>query len=342
MMVSECTPRKDDRDHPSSIDHDADPLLANTPMPLRGVFYPLGFGVEVCTNDRAVLAIAAESWGHLRPTQIATTVRLRIGVSETSSTDCPPAPTVRAQGHLINFIADAENQATGDLNTGFGFVWISRAALHHPLYVRYHFLEALALILLHANHAVALHAACVSKHGRGMLLCGESGAGKSTLAYACARAGFAYISDDASYLVRDADQPTVVGHSHKIRFRPASRELFPELEGRTLTPKLEGKPSIEVATADLPGLLTSGRARVRYLILLKRSPGAVARLVPVATETVLAHLESSLYPVEEFRTSQKQTLHRLANIPAFEFHYSNLSAAIACLGDLASQKANLS
>jgi len=320
-----------------AVAESSDPLLANRSMPHRQVFYPLGFGVEICTDDREVLEAATESWGQLRPHQTSTMIQLRIGVNDTAATECPAAPTVRAQGHLITMIADAENQATGDLKGGFGFIWISRTALQHPLYFRYHFLESLALVLLHAGPATALHAACVARSGRGLLLCGASGAGKSTLAYACARAGFTYISDDASYLLRDSDQPRVVGHANKFRFRPSCRDLFPELEDRELTPRLEGKPSIEIPTADLPGFITSETARIHYLILLKRSPNATANLVPVASQMALHRLEEGLYPVEEIRYTQRTSLQRLAGLPAFEFHYSELSDAVHCLEALTSR-----
>jgi hypothetical protein len=167
-------------------------------------------------------------------------------------------------------------------------------------------------------------------------LCGDSGAGKSTLAYACARAGFTYISDDASYLLRDSEKPHVIGHPHKFRFRPSCTELFPELGGRALTPRLEGKPSIEVPSAELPGILTSPGAVIHYIILLKRSTGAAAHLTPVTTQIALEYLERGLYPVEEIRAKQRATLQRLAGVPAFEFHYSGLHAAIECLNTLVS------
>jgi hypothetical protein len=304
-------------------------------MPYRGVFYPLGFGVEICTNDRDVLEAANEIWGHLLPRRISATVQLRIGISESTSTQCPATPTVRAQRHLISFIADAENHATCDLKGGFGFAWLSRNALRHRLYFRYHFLESIAMVLISGTFAPALHAACICRHGRGMLLCGDSGAGKSTLAYACARAGFTYITDDASYLLRDSDHPRIVGHSHKIRFRPSSRKLFPELRGRELTPRLEGKPSIEVPTSELPGLITAQEARIHYLVLLKRSPRAAAELVPIPTDVALERFHEGLYPVEEIRRSQIAALQQLATVQAFEFYYSELDDAVRCLEALA-------
>src|SRR5580704_4599297 len=41
-----------------------DPLLCKVPMPLRAVFYPLGFAFEIITNSQAVLDAANEGWGH--------------------------------------------------------------------------------------------------------------------------------------------------------------------------------------------------------------------------------------------------------------------------------------
>ena len=44
-----------------------DPLLCNVELPLREVFYPLGFAFEIVTNRQAVLDAASESWRHCRP-----------------------------------------------------------------------------------------------------------------------------------------------------------------------------------------------------------------------------------------------------------------------------------
>ena len=43
-----------------------DPLLSNVELPLRRLYHPLGFSMEVITNSEAVLAAAEVSWGGLR------------------------------------------------------------------------------------------------------------------------------------------------------------------------------------------------------------------------------------------------------------------------------------
>jgi hypothetical protein len=294
---------------------------------LRGMFYPLGYGVEILTNHRAVLDAASSAWGHLAPRRHAPSVRVAFTIHGDDDAPCPPAPRPFKQQHLLSLVADAHNHAVCDLDSSFAFATLHSAALAHPLYFRYHFLESMALVLIASRYAPALHAACVSRHGRGLLLCGPSGAGKSTLAYACARAGFTYTSDDASYLLTEADHPRVAGHSHKIRFRPHSRELFPELSHRELTPRLEGKPSIEVPTSDLPGILLAPDAAVHQLIVLRRSPHVRAELIPIETEEALEHLREGMYPVGPIRERHLAALNKLNSLPAFELHYCDLDEA---------------
>ena len=137
---------------------------------MRAVFYPLGFPFELISNSQAVLDAASASWSHAKQRENGLTLQLRIGVTAGTSGNCPPAPVVRSQQHLLSIVADAHNQAVCDLQAGSAFAWLTEDALHHTSYARYHFIEAVALILISTSYATPLHAACVSRHGRGMLL----------------------------------------------------------------------------------------------------------------------------------------------------------------------------
>ncbi len=317
---------------------EADPLLCNVPLPLRVIFYPLGFPVEIITNEQAVLDAANESWGHLRQRHTRPTLQFRIGIAKGGATDCPPAPVVRAQRHLLSIVADAHNQAICDLKGGFAFAWLNDATLKHKSYLRYHFIEAVTLLLLSTSYVTAIHAACVSWQGQGMLLCGDSGAGKSSLAYACACAGWTYTSDDGSYLLSDANPPRIIGNSHQIRFRPSAKKLFPELHGRGLTPRAEGKPSIEVRTNDLPGIVTADEAQIHHIIFLNRQSSSVAELVPFSKALASKLFHQSLYPVEEIRQRQAASLQHLLIAEIYELRYCDLHHAVHRLELLARDK----
>src|SRR5580692_10217917 len=213
-----------------------DALLCDMELRHRGIFYPLGYPVEIITNDKVVLQAADESFGHGRLSRTSEPLQIRVGVSGEGGSECPPEPTRREYNHLYSLVADVNNQALLDLRSGINFTWVTSAAVNNRLYFRYNFLEKTVYLLLGATVVTDLHAACVSKNGKGLLLCGDSGAGKSTLSYACARAGWTYTTDDTSYLINDSESLRVIGHSHRVRFRLTAKALFPELEDRQVTP----------------------------------------------------------------------------------------------------------
>jgi hypothetical protein len=50
-------------------------------LPHRRTFFPLGFSVEIITNEPEVLAAAEESFGHVHSLRRSTSLKIRIGVS---------------------------------------------------------------------------------------------------------------------------------------------------------------------------------------------------------------------------------------------------------------------
>ena len=318
----------------------ADAFLSHVPLPLMRVFYPLGFPVRIATNHEAVLEAASQSWGENGARHNTPELELQVVVTESESVECPPSPVMRFQGHLITTIADTQNHAVTDIKAGVAYVWLSRGALAYSGYVRYYFVEAAALCLISTSFVTPLHAACVSRYGRGMLLFGGSGAGKSTLAYACARAGWKYTTDDGSYLVRDAEPPRVIGNSRQVRFRPTASALFPEIRGYDITPRAEGKPSIEVAIDELlPEVTRNDEATIHLLIFLKRHESASPKLIPLAMDAALRRLKVGEGLGTELEQFHNSCLEHLADAQAYEFHYSELQPAIECLDALAHEAA---
>ena len=309
-------------------------LLSDMDLPLSKTFFPLGFGVRILTNRQEVLEAADASFGHGKALHGDTPLEIRVGVSESNSRQAPPPPVRRQYNHLYSMVANVENQALLDLLTGSNFVWLNESALVDPLYLRHNFLEKVVYLLLGATVVTDIHAGCVSKHGKGILLCGDSGAGKSTLSYGCARAGWTYTSDDTCYLLNESEPPRVVGHSHRVRFRPEARILFPELRGCEITPRMEGKASIEVSVSDLPLTDTSNEASMSAVVYLRRSPSAAPALIPLPHGSATWLLSRELYSAGEIRAKHQKILETLAGIPTFELHYQILEEAICQLDSL--------
>jgi hypothetical protein len=309
-------------------DRPQDALLCDFELPLHRTFYPLGFAVEIITNDPGVLEAANESFGHSSLCRGRSTLEIRIGISAGGGSKCPPEPTRREYNHLYSLVADTDNQALLDLKTCTSFVWLKEPALNNRLYFRHNFLEKVVYLLLGASVVTDIHAACVGKNGKGILLCGDSGAGKSTLAYACARAGWTYTSDDTCYLINDSGSPRVIGHSHRVRFRPEAKSLFPELEGQKVTPRMEGKPSIEVQVSELPILFTAAEARVHSIVYLNRSPSTIGALSKLPAGTATLRTCQELFSAGEIREKHEKILQVLSDVPTFELEYCGLDEAI--------------
>ena len=316
-----------------------DPLLCDYPLPHYQRFHPLGFPLEVFTNSEAVLDAARESWGQFAPTHDRQPVVLRIGITEGAAGQPLSPPVVRGYRNLVSIILDAENFAVCDLSKGFAYAWLTSSLVRDTSYVRYFFIEASAYLLITSAYLTAVHAACVQWEGQGVLLMGDSGAGKSSMAYACAKSGWTYISDDASYLVRDRDLCEITGNPYQIRLRDSASALFPEFAGSDVTTRLNGKLTIEVPTSSLANVKISPCTKVQTAIFLKRNGVQIPELVPLPkAEAFKRWSEAVCYGDEEFRAAHRQALLRLLDIDIYELRYAEVSTAVSYLEEFLSRK----
>ncbi len=313
----------------------ADPVLSYFRLPLRGAYYPLGFALEIATNSSEVLAAAEESWGGFHQEFSELPLRLEIGVMADGSRDCPPPPGCRSRGNLLTIVADAGNFCVCDLSRGFAFAWLTQSAAADRAYLRYYFLEAAVSTLLEALYLTPLHAACVQNGGRGVLLCGESGAGKSSLAFACARNGWTFLSDDSSAIVRKRRGRVVVGNPCQMRFRESAVELFPELKEQRVTPRATGKMAIELATAILPEIATQAECQVDYIVFLNRREPAPPSFLSVPKEIAWQYFQQYMcFGEDEVHQAQTASIHDLLTAKVFEMRYQDLDWAVERLGML--------
>ncbi len=311
-------------------------LLEPPELTLTHTFYPMGFPLQVRTNEAQVLTLLARMWGRFEPLPAGRKTPLRFSVHVVDSERdeaCPPAPVYRLIRPLLLGVADGNNYSVVDLATLHSQVSISRSTLKHPLYAEWFLLSA-PLACISSRLATPIHGACISRKGRGVLLCGESGAGKSTLAYACARAGWTYTSDDATLIPHPETGRRVIGNCHQVRLRPTAAELFPEIVGRDITPRAAGKPSIELPTAELPNLRTSFNATVQHIVFLDRSRGTRARVDAFPLPVARRFLRGVLFGLPDTLAIQYEVLERMITAPLHRLRYEQLDDAVALLEQL--------
>jgi hypothetical protein len=309
------------------LDFSKHPLEAPE-LSFQCMFYPLGFPTLLRTNCPEIVSQFRDLWSIFEKQFDTKPIRVDVHVVEGGSAACPPAPVVHiAQPLLIN-IVDPENYSITDLDLNTTSITLSRATLRHVSYLNYFLLESSPLCHITTRYATPVHGACVALNGQGMLLCGDSGAGKSSLSYACARAGWTYITDDASHVLNDGKDRLVTGNCHRIRFRPSAAELFPEVEGLEITPRAAGKPSIEMPTASFPQMVCAPTARVDFVVFLNRRRRGSPELVPYRKDVARYFMRHVLFGSAESLAAQYAALERLLTTEIFELCYTDLDWAV--------------
>ena len=310
-----------------------DPLLRDLDLCHTGTYYPVGFPLHVATNSPQVLEAAAESWGHWRQEFDVDPIHFRVVVERDG--ELAGQPTFRMQRHLLEVVSDAHNFASADTRTMFASFHLSeKTAADHP-WMRWFYIESMAYFLLTQRYVAGIHAGCVARRGKGLLLCGCSGSGKSTLSFACARAGWTYVADDCTWLLADSKDQVAIGKPHQIRFRDDAAEHFPELAGYVARARPNGKLSIEAATSWFPAIETASRCEIGGLVFLDRESGGEARLETVepleAIEAVLSDMPSY---GEDVNAMHARTVLRLAEVRAWRMHYESLEEALRLLSEI--------
>ena len=310
-----------------------DPLGYTEPLPLAEHFCPLGFPLVLKSNSTEILEAGRASWGEFEPAFEAAPIELRVAVQgdeDEPARTSTAGPAFRGQGHLLAVTLTARNFAVCDLDRGLGFACLTPGVARNHLYTAFHFLDAVAYLCLCHQHLTPIHGACVAARGQGILLVGQPGAGKSSLAWACARAGLTFVSDDATWLPRRQQDLTLIGKPQRLRFRPEALQLFPEL---ARLPRLEtviGKHSFEIRTASMPGLTTARCCRPgKILFLDRRTDSSAAELYPIGAQEARRRLAeaTTLYEPQVWQ-EQEASRERLLRVGALGLRYSSLGGAV--------------
>ena len=95
------------------------------------------------------------------------------------------------------------------------------------------FMDSLFCMSASSLGLVSLHANCVARGGRGILILGESGSGKTTLSYLAAQRGMHFHADEGVFLEVCQGELRAWGGFWPVVFREQTIELFPELKSCT-------------------------------------------------------------------------------------------------------------
>jgi hypothetical protein len=313
-----------------------DTFLAGFDLRLRQTFYPLGFPLLLETNSPEVLEAAEEGWSEFNQTFDLPPMRLCLGVLDTDEPVLTLKSVFSAREHLATLFADAGNFIVCDFRDNFTFGWVTQGLAKDHSLLRYRFLIPGAHMMAEQLALAPLHAALIVKDGTGVMLCGDSMAGKSTLAYACARAGWSYVTDDGTFLVRGESDRYAVGDFTNLRLREDAVQLFPELGNRLAVVRPNGKIALEIPTRELPIRRLRG-VSVDHVVYLDRQDCDGAMLQPYSREQAIEEWKAyAPFGTNAVRSEQMQCHQRLLSAGMWAMKYSRLEDAIARLERLVS------
>jgi hypothetical protein len=304
---------------PKSLRHPLEP----PELTLVKMFYPYGFPMQVRTNAAEVMEMEERLWGSFAPQHETEPIVSDVYVTEGEAPELPQSPTYRFVRPIVTSIVDGGNYVLSDLERRHSYTIMTRGMIESPFYFEYFFMMA-PLVTLPAK---TVHAACVALDGRGVMLCGDSEAGKSTLSYACARAGWEYISDDRTYLL-DCERRIAAGNSHQVRLRTSAADLFPDLPELAQAPWTEDEPSIDFSTVPMQHVKRRASVQVDNIVFLNRKSGSPPALLPYRKDVARLYMNQTIFGTEEATRSHERCMDQLLAADVYELRYTDLDWAI--------------
>jgi hypothetical protein len=220
--------------------------------------------------------------------------------------------------------------ADGVVETGFrGDDAEARALASHPLFT----IPLLELCKRRGRYP--LHAACVARHGRGLVLPGGSGSGKSTLAIALLREGYAFLSDDMVFLAEGGTR--VLAFPDELDVTDETARMVPELAGFVGRATAPGRPKHSVRVEEAFATQIDSECCAVALVVPRIANRAVSRLAPLGHDEALLELAPNVLLTESVSSqSHFDALAALArSVPCYRLETGcDLAAAVDCLRPL--------
>jgi hypothetical protein len=316
------------RSTPQPTDILSDPFRERRARTMRIRLRLLGgtfeFECETPALQRLVLAAFARLPPHRLPREggrFRVRVALAPGARRARRREAPRIEMVSGSSLLCGTTSESD-LAVISPQERTALVVLSPRLLAFPYHARYELIEfAVYTLAARAQQLVPLHAACVSGHGRGLLLMGESGAGKTTASLLCLLRGLEFVSEDSVFVTPDSLRAT--GIANFLHVRCDSLHTLPAAAASAIrrSPVIRRRSGVEKFEIDLRTTafrLARSPPRIAALVFISaRQARSGALLTALGRRDALARLRRS-QPYAAHQAGWQPFTRRVATIPAFE------------------------
>jgi len=234
----------------------------------------------------------------------------------------PPPFAMHSMPGLLCGAGDGSTLAVMSAERGAALVVVARDLLRFPYHLRYELIEfAVFTLAARVQGLMPLHAACLGRDRRGLLLIGESGAGKSTAVLHCALRGLDLIAEDSLFVAPRSLLAT--GIANFLHVRRESLRFLPPAEASLIrrSPIIRRRSGVRKFEIDLrqrPFRLAPQPLAIEGLVALSaRGAGRGPLLVPIGSREALERLRLS-QPYAAGQAGWRMFARRMRAVPAFE------------------------
>ena len=322
------------RDLPSlknSIMHPPDFLHKGAETKLCEHYIAAGAVCSLLTNSEQVLDAARNTFCVAESLPGPADFRLRFWVDNNDPSRAPwPKPYVRGLDHLVFAGFDEGSSMLADLRTCRVIGRFSAGMAADTAYWKTVIFPMLLSILAGSVGLVELHASCVAKDQRGLVLIGPSGSGKSTLAMAMTEAGFSFLSDDRIFCSHKEGRLSAWGMPRPLKLRREAAAWFEQFRDRQTNGVQDGELVFHCEPNEQFGRQRVLECEPSLLVFLERRPSPGFRLTQMTHSEARHRIELDLLgEFPEAVQKQAETIDKLLAGPCWRLQYGGRPQVIA-------------
>jgi hypothetical protein len=289
---------------PSHRGDDSDPFGERSPLIAGDRFQLLGARFKFESNSRQLLQLIDSAYAGLPRHRLSglsprLTVRLLLGPGGRSTVASPFEPPPMSMLSAAGCVGGASASSTFVVLSPAqrsALVVASRQMLKFTYHARYELLEfAVFSLAARTQRLVPLHAACIGKSGRGILLIGSSGSGKSTVTLQCLLHGLEILSEDSVFIEPKTLLATGIANFLHVR-EDSLHWLESERDAAAVrrSPVIRRRSGVEKFEVDLrqdPYRLAGSALKIAAVVFLSRKSAAGRAFIePLPKAAALARL----------------------------------------------------